>query len=207
MRYLAFLTGLVILVTAGCSPAQKPEESQGPDYQQMKQMVMDVLHTKEGEKALQEVMKDPEFKKNMVFTQKDLEMAVAKSFTDPKAKKELESLLKKPEVAKNLFKTVENEQKNLMKQLMKDPQYQQLMIDIMKDPQFEKNVLQLMKSQQYRKETMKVMEDALQAPSFKEKFMKLLQEAVKQAQSQKGGQGQGGEGGQGGQQGGGQGGQ
>jgi spore germination protein D len=72
MRYVAFLTGLAILVTAGCSPAQKPDESQGPDYQQIKQMMVDVLHTKEGKKALQEVMKDPEFKKDMVFTQKDL---------------------------------------------------------------------------------------------------------------------------------------
>ncbi len=90
---------ILILATACSSPAQRPE-SQGPDYQQIKEMVVDVLETNEGKKAIREMMKDPKFKREVVIADKDVEKAVAKTMQDPKTKKQLEEILKKREVAK-----------------------------------------------------------------------------------------------------------
>lgn len=184
MRNILLSAMILILATACGNPAQRPE-SQGPSYQQIKEMIVDVLETTEGKKAIREMMKDPEFKKEVIIADKDVEKAIANVMQDPKSKKELETILKKREVAKNFAEVTREEQKKLMKQLMKDPEYQKLLLDVLRDPEFEDNLLHLMKSRQYRQEMTKVMEEALETPSFQKKFEKLLEEAVKKAEQKK----------------------
>ncbi|TMZ31632.1 spore gernimation protein GerD, partial [Klebsiella pneumoniae] len=61
------LAAMIFVLTAACSsPAQRPE-SRGPDYQQVKEIVVDVLQTNEGKRAIKEMMKDPEFKREVVI--------------------------------------------------------------------------------------------------------------------------------------------
>lgn len=184
MRNILFAVMIVILTTACSNAAQRPE-SQGPNYRQVKEMVIDVLETNEGKKAIREMMKDPEFKREAVITSQDMEKAVAKTLQDPKSKKELENILKKPEVAKNFAEATRKEQQKLMKQLMKDPEYQKLLLDVLRDPEFEDHLLHLMKSRKYRQEMPKIMEEAMDTPSFQKKMEKLLEEAVKKAEQKK----------------------
>jgi spore germination protein D len=196
---------VIMLALISCSPNEGETQEQQPDYQKIKEMTLDVLHTPEGKKALQELMAEPEFKQQIVISGSDVEQMVAKSFTDEKTKKEWEKILQKPQVAANLAKVTEKQQKQLLKDLMKDPEYQKMMLDLLKDPQISAHILQLMKSQQHRKEVMKIMEEALKVPSFQEKLMKLMEQAQKKG-GKKGGQGGGGQGGGDGESGGGGGG-
>lgn len=191
-RWIAGLTGMLLAVLGACSPSPKPESKQ-QDYQETKQMIVDVLQSQEGKKAFQELLKEPEFRNEIIINDHEFEQAFQKLLTDPKMSKQLETVLAKTEVASNFAKVTQKEQAQLSKQLMKDPEYQKMMMDLWKDPEYTKQLLQLMKSQDYRKQTMKVMEEALDNPMFKEKFSKLMEEAMKkQQQGESGGQKQGG---------------
>jgi spore germination protein D len=172
-----------------------------PDYQQVKEIVLDVIHTSEGKKVIQDLMKDPEFKAEVMLQSQEMEKVIGKTFTDDKTKKEWEKILAKPDVANNLAKASEKQQQQLMKTLMKDPEYQKAMLDLLKDPEFGKHILQLMKSQENRQATMKLIEETLKTPSFQDRLKKIIQETQG---GQKGGQsggpdsGGGGDGGDGG---------
>ncbi|RAL23296.1 hypothetical protein DL897_13110 [Thermoflavimicrobium daqui] len=184
-KYFLFVLILIFSLTSCSSPS--PEAGTTPDYQKTKEMVLDLIRTSEGKKALKDLMSDPEFKQAIIVSNQELEETISKSLTNQHTKKEWEKLLSKPKVADNLAKATEKQQKELVKILLKDPEYQKLLLDIMKDPAFSKQVIQLLKSQEFRKETMKVMEEAIQIPSFQEKLKKLFQQG-----GQKGGEGGGG---------------
>jgi spore germination protein D len=185
MRAWKWIVPLAMLVLVSCGSNQS--QPQEPDYQKIKEITLDVMHTAEGKKVLQDLMSDPSFKQQIAMNSQEMEKALAKSFTDEKTKKEWDKILQKPEVAANLAKASEDKLKQLMKTLMKDPEYQKMMLDLMKDPQYTQHLLQLMKSQQYRQETMKIMEELMKVPSIQEKLAKMLEGHMGQKQ---GGQGQ-----------------
>lgn len=189
---LVIIVSLFTIVSCNSNQSQPAE----PDYQKIKEITLDIMHTGEGKKVLEELMQEPEFKQKVMMKSQDLEKAVSKTFTDPKTKKEWEGILKKPEVATNLAQATEEQTKQLLKTLMKDPEFQKMLIEIFKDPQMSEQLLQVFKSQKYREETKKVMEELMQVPSIQKK---LGQEVLKQAQQKQGGQ----EGQSGGSQGGG----
>ncbi|WP_140413613.1 spore germination lipoprotein GerD [Marininema halotolerans] len=170
------LSILIITPLTACGSSDKSQSKTG-DYTGMKQMVTDVLHTQDGKKSVQEMMKDPEFRSQVIITDQQIEKTISDTLTNPKMQPQLEKLLAKPKVAANFAKATQEEHKKLIKQLMKDPDYQKMMLDILKDPEFTKQLLQLMKSKESRQQIMKVMEEALQNPAFKEKYMKLMKEA------------------------------
>lgn len=178
---------ILLFALISCSPQ---EQAQEPDYQKTKEITLDVLHTPEGKKAIQELMTEPEFKEQIVIKGKDVEEILSKSMTDEKSKKEWEKMLQKPEIAGSFYKATKKEQEELMKTLMKDPEYQKMMLDLLKDPQFSKHLFGLLKSQEARKEIMKIMEEALQVPTFQEKLMKLMEQSQKKKEGKEGGGGQ-----------------
>ncbi|MGA8943659.1 MAG: spore germination lipoprotein GerD [Thermoactinomyces sp.] len=212
MQRLKWILAIIVILSAivSCSPNQsQPAE---PDYQKIKEITLDVLHTGEGKKVLEELMQEQEFKQKVMMKSQEIEKAVSKTFTDPKMKKEWENILKKPEVATNLAQATEEQIKQLLKTLMKDPEFQKMLIEIFKDPQMSEQLLQILKSQKYREETRKVMEELMQVPSIQKKLGTVLKQAAQQQQqggeseesqgggSQEGGgqQGGGGQGGGGG---------
>ena len=59
------------------------------------------------------------------------------------------------------------EQTQLMKTLLKDPEYQAGVIEIMKNPEVEKMMLQTMKSKEYRQYLQQVLTETAESPLFK----------------------------------------
>lgn len=181
-----FITVIALLTLISCSNNQQSHEH---DYQKIKEITLDVLQTKEGKKALQDLFKDPEMKQQLLLNGQELEKTLAKSISDQNTKKEWEKLLQTPEVALNLSKATEEQNKKVMKALMKDPEYQKMMLDLLKDPQFSMHILQLLSSQAAHKEIQKTIEQMIQVPSFQEKIIKLMQQSQKQkSDQQQGGQ-------------------
>ncbi|WP_054950968.1 spore germination lipoprotein GerD [Numidum massiliense] len=165
-------------VLTSCSPQSKPSGS--PDYQETKQMVVDILKTEDGKKAIQDAVQDPAIKEKVLLSGSHMTEAVDQAINNPKNKAHIEKIFQNPKVAANFAKTIRKEHEQLLKQLMKDPDYQKMLLDVMKNPDYEKQILDLMKSEPYRKQTMTIMNDALQNPLFKEKYMELLLKATEE---------------------------
>ena len=73
---------LVISLLSGCSES---ENAQQTDYDQTKKMVVDILKTDEGKKAIREVMDDEEIKQNLVMNEKAVTSTIEKTLVSDKA--------------------------------------------------------------------------------------------------------------------------
>lgn len=197
---------IVCLVMTSCTGGGQAQGTSQPDYKSVKDMVLDILQTDEAKKSVEKMMKDEKFKQNIMLDESTVKTTLIQSMADPK-NPQIKEAFKDPKFASTLAKSMKDEHKKLMKDLMKDPDYQKMLITVMKDPEFEKNLMELMKSSAYRKQTMTIMKESLQSPLFQDEMMKLMtksqEEMMKPKELKKGKKKGGEEGGGGGGDGGG----
>ncbi|MDR0271297.1 spore germination lipoprotein GerD [Paenibacillus sp.] len=178
-------------VLSGCGSEQSYATPQG-DYKDMKTMVVDILKSDEGKKAVEDVMKQSGkgssggggqgMGMQMMTTQatEQIRTAVKDTVTSPEYKKEFEKIMTDPQFAGDFAKAISSQNKQLHMQLIKDPTYQKAVSDIMKSPEVMKMFLDLTKTPEYRKQSMTVMQEAMQNPLFKMEVMSLLKDVVTQ---------------------------
>jgi len=193
LRWIA----LVPLLIAGCgaSGAAADAAAGQQDYGTTKQMVLDILHSADGKKALAEVLQDPGLRTQWLVSQTDVSKAMEKALTTGKDKSLLTDQLKDPKFASALSTAIAPQLIEHQKQLMKDPTYQKDLLVLLKSPDFTKQLENLMQTPQFRGNVMKVMTDALNTPSFRIQFQDALKRAVADQMQSAGGQQQSGGGG------------
>ncbi|NKE07760.1 MULTISPECIES: spore germination lipoprotein GerD [Mesobacillus] len=198
-----------LLLAAGCA---SPAESAGEvDYEETKKMVVDILKTDDGKKAIQEVMGDDGMKEKLIMDQPVVIDTVEKTLTSEKGMDFWKKSFEDPKFAESVAKSMKKENEKLLKDLMKDPEYKGMMIEVMKDPELEKELTNVLKSKEYREHLQKIMTETFESPLFKAKLQALIVKAAEEMPTQKseGGseEGGGGSGGGGGDSGSGSGGQ
>ncbi|WLR54995.1 spore germination lipoprotein GerD [Mesobacillus subterraneus] len=202
------LPATFLLLAAGCaSPAQSAGEV---DYEETKKMVVDILKTDDGKKAIQEVMGDDGMKEKLIMDQPVVIDTVEKTMTSEKGMEFWKKSFEDPKFAESVAKSMKKENEKLLKDLMKDPEYKGMMIEVMKDPELEKELTNVLKSKEYREHLQKVMTETFESPLFKAKLQALIVKAAEDMPTQKseGGSEEGGGGSGGGnEEGGGSGGQ
>ncbi|MDQ0340224.1 spore germination protein D [Caldalkalibacillus uzonensis] len=190
-RWLFGLSMCAIISLAACAPM---EEQARPDYNETKQLVLDILQTEEGKKTIQEIMKEEEFKQQLLINEPVVKKTIQDTMLQADNKEKWQQLMLDPKFAKEYAKQLESQHKQLLKDLMKDPEYQSAMMDILKDPEMEKQFIEVAKSKEFRQETMNIMKEAMQSPYFRLELLQLLSQVAKEMegkqQEQQGGQGQ-----------------
>jgi spore germination protein D len=176
---LLFIVGLM----SSCAPMDKAEAS--PDYKQTKEMVLDVLQTEDGKKALQEILSDDKLKEKVMLDAPFIKKTIQATLLTPESMDKWKELMSDPEFAKEYAKQIEEEHKKMIKDLMKDPEYRTSMMEILKDPEMEKQFLEVAKSKEFRKQTMTVMKDAMESPYFRLELLKLLSKVAEEAPKKK----------------------
>lgn len=149
------------------------------EYNETKSMVLDILHTKEGMDALKDIVRDPTFKHSLALNETDVQIAMQKALTDGTNHVTLMEQMKNPKFATVLAKSFKNDHEKIIKNLMKDPEYQEMVLTLLKSPDYQRMLYDLMKTPEYRKQTMTIMTQALQNPEFRLVFMELIQESIK----------------------------
>ncbi|UOF91928.1 spore gernimation protein [Fodinisporobacter ferrooxydans] len=178
------LTAILIFVLSGCGAAAKPEASaqtsSQPNYNEVKTMVLDILHSQQGLTTLKDIAKDPEFKKSLAINEQDMQTILEKTMMKNQNQAFLQQQMKDPKFAAAIVKASKTESTQILKQLMGDPEYQKSMLSLMKTPEYQKMLMDLTKTPEYRQQTMNIMTQALQNPEFKLLFMETVKEAIKQ---------------------------
>lgn len=172
------LLPLFVMLTSCASGGQSQGTSQ-PDYNSIKSMVVDILQTEDAKKSVAQMMKDEKFQQSVVLNQESVKTSVIQSISNPN-NPQVKEMFRDPKFASTLAKTMKDEHKKVIKDLMKDPEYQKMLISVMKDPEFEKNMMDLMKSSAYRKQTMQVMKEAMESPLFQAEMLKLMTTATEE---------------------------
>lgn len=182
MKRIALSVFIVTLLSA-CAASESSQQS----YQETKTMVMDILKTEDAQKEIEKIMKESEMKAQgkdkltqMLATPQGqhIQEAVKNILTDPKYPDQLKKLMTDPKFAGQFAKAVQEENKQIHKELLKDPEYQALLLELMEEPEFQKLIQENLKSKAYRKEAMSVFEDAIQNPKFRLELMTLLKKAM-----------------------------
>jgi spore germination protein D len=209
MKKLSFLFLLLpLLILSACGGGGGQASANQPDYEETKKMVVDILKTDDGKKAIQDIMSDEKVKQKLIMDEGVVKETIVTTLTSDKGSEFWKKSFEDPKFAEAMAKSMKGENEKLLKDLMKDPEYQGMVMDILKDPEIQKEIGETLKSKEYREHLQKVVTETFESPLFKAKIQDILLKAAGEMQGQggeQGGQGGGGEGG-GGESGGGGGG-
>lgn len=180
---LSLVAALFFLISlAACSSgsstggAQNQTTGAQTDYNQTKSMVLDILHTKEGKQAIKDLLQDPSFKQSVIINEHDVTTALNKSLTDGNNRSLIEAQMKDPKFAAALVESTKKEHTQLLKSLLKDPEYQKNLLTVLQDPQYTQYQTSLFRTPTVRQEIQKIMMESMQNPQFKALFIQTVKE-------------------------------
>ncbi|PFG02712.1 spore germination lipoprotein GerD [Bacillus sp. es.036] len=171
-RFKLLTLCFVILLIAGCATGSA--EGSQANYEETKKMLVDLLKSDEGKKAIQEVLSDAEIKKQLVMEQPFVKETIQKVLTTEEGKAYWQEMLKDPTFVENFAKNIQEENKELFKSLMDDPDFQEKMMDLLQDPVMEKHYLQLLESNQSRQQIKDLISETFESPLFQAKIQEML---------------------------------
>jgi spore germination protein D len=184
MRRIGFLLCfiLLIVVISSCGTNSSTGQ-QDRNYHEAKTMVLDILKSDEGKKAISTANEDDGKKSKVKLLSIEDAVQLQQAVTHVLTHEEnifLKNLLKDPRFAGDFAKAIKDDTTQIQKQLLKDPDYQKLIIDVMKNPEYEKLLLDTMKSMPYRHLVMSIIEESLQSPLFRANLIDLLKTAIQE---------------------------
>lgn len=182
-RTLLLLVFSYVLMMTGCVQQEKTPAQ--PDYDQTKKMVVDILKTDEGKKAIQEVMSDEKVKQQLVMDQQIVKKTIEETLTSDKGKAFWKKTFEDPKFAQSFAKSMQEEHEKLLKALMKDPEYQAMIVDIMQNPEMKKLIQTEMKNKDFRAHLQKVITETFNSPLFKAKIEDILIKAAEEMEGDK----------------------
>ncbi|MBU7593984.1 spore germination lipoprotein GerD [Metabacillus halosaccharovorans] len=191
MKRYSLLMTLVVCILALSACAPREESGTQMDYEETKKMVVDILKTDDGKKALQEVMKDEEMKQVLIMDQNVVKETIETTMTSDKGAEFWKKVFEDPKFVESFATSIKDEHEKVIKGLMTDPEYQKMLIDVMKDPEMEKSMLEAAKSQEFRKHLQDIVMETLSSPLYKVKIQETLLKAAEEAGQQSGGSQQG----------------
>lgn len=119
------LTIVCVLLLAACSPFE-----QKSSYE----MVVDALQTEEGKKALRDTLGDPTFQKMLILEQDVVKQSVETTLLSDEGKAFWEHSMQDPKFMETMAKSMTDQQKELLKELMADPTYVKTWEEFWKQP-------------------------------------------------------------------------
>ena len=184
--FLLLLSAILFLSSCAGTHPGKAE----PDYEQTKKMVVDILKTDEGKKAIQGILTEQEMKQQLVMDQAVVKETIEKTLTSDKGLKFWKKAFKDPKFAESVAKSMKKENEDLLKGLMKDPEYQGMLMDILKDPAMQKEMAQALKSKEFREYLQEVVTETIESPLYKIKIQEMLLKAAEDMKNGKEGKSQ-----------------
>jgi spore germination protein D len=179
----ALALACIAAAVAGCGTEPSGGGGQTIEYRDMKQMVIDILKTEDAQKALQEqsrISGTGGFQTLSATDRENIKLAIKEVLLSEDAKSLLEEIMTDTRFAGEFAKAVNKENKQIHKDLLKDPSYQQDLVSVFKGPEMERVILDALNSANYRKRVVTIVQESLQSPMIKLQIYELLRQAVRE---------------------------
>ncbi|WP_052352880.1 spore germination lipoprotein GerD [Neobacillus dielmonensis] len=189
LKHISLLLS-VTLILISCSAPDANDLSGGQvDYDQTKKMVVDILKTDDGKKAIQDVMTSDGVKEKLVMDQQVVADTIQQTLTSDAAADFWKKTFSDPKFAQSVAKNMKSENQQLLKDLMNDPEYRAMMVEVFKEPEIQKEMTDALKSKEYREHLQQVITETVDSPLFRAKLEEILTKAAKETvQSKAGGE-------------------
>lgn len=177
------IAGLAMILMSACGGGSSPGKE--AEYDTTKKMVVDILQTEDGKKALREIMTDEKMKQELVIESDVVKKSINETLTSEKGAEMWTKLFKDPKFVEGYVKSMSDEQKKLMKNLMNDADFQKQMLELLQNPEMTDQILQVLKSQQFRAHLEETIQQTLETPLFQAKIQEILLKAAEEQAKQK----------------------
>lgn len=180
-RLRILLPVLILVFLAACNGSSGASEQ--ADYDTTKKMMVDILKSDDGKKAMTEVLSDEEMQQSMALESEVVSQAVQQTLISEEGKAFWSKLFSDPTFVQEFSKVLEDQQKELMKGLMKDAEYQKLMIELYKNPEMMEQMVTVMQGQKFKAHLETTIEETLSSPVFQAKMTETLLKAAEEMSS------------------------
>ena len=178
--HLLFLT---VLLT-GCGMQQS-----GPTYDEIKKMTTDALQTEDGKKAIKQMLADPEFKELLILEQPEVKKSIEDTLLSEQGEAFWKKTFEDPKFTESIAKSMKTEQQEVMKELMKDADFQKELEAFFSQPDMQKKLETVMQSANMKKSLEKVVEETIASPLLQTKWQELILKAGEDKKEVSGGSG------------------
>jgi len=168
---------LVIFLMVACG--NNTESTQEADYEKTKKMIVDILQTEDGKKALNEVLNDDAMKHHLVIDSDTVRNALREQLVSEKGSEIWANYFSDPMFVESFAKSFEKEHIDLIQRALNDPAFQKQFIEIIQDPELIDHFLSMMKSTNFRTHLETLIEQTLDTPAFQGKILKMIQQTEK----------------------------
>lgn len=186
MKRLILCTAAIIALAVLASCGQDQSQSDQVSYHEVKTMVLDILKTEDGQKAVREAsfrLEGSDAQKLQILSTgqgQQLQTVVREILSDPAYAVSLKEAMIDPIFAAEFAKAIKSEDKKIHMELLKDPGYQKEMIQLFKSPEVQTAIMETMKGAEYREMIMTVMKESLETPIFRQEMLKLMERALEE---------------------------
>ena len=165
---LLFICGIIL---ASC--ANPPQQE--ADYEQTKQMMVDILKTDEGKKALIEIISDDKIKQHLIIEDESVKETISDTLVSEKGKDMWKQLFADPKFLSTFQESIVEEQEKMFKHLMNDAEFQKQMLELLQNPEMQEQTIKLLKSQQFREYLENTIAETIDNPLYRAKLKKELE--------------------------------
>lgn len=170
------IAGISIIMMSACDGGDSSAKE--GEYDTTKKMVVDILQTDDGRRALAEIMTDDKMKQELVINSDVVKQSINDALTSEKGAEMWTKLFKDPKFVESYVKSMSDEQKKLMKNLMNDAEFQKQMLELLQNPEFTEQMLQVLKGQQFRAHLETAIQQTIDTPLFQAKIQDILLKAA-----------------------------
>ncbi|WP_027091965.1 spore germination lipoprotein GerD [Cohnella thermotolerans] len=184
LPWLSAMLGLAVMLTSCGTESSSGGEQMS--YKDVKSMVIDILGSSEAQQALEKASAAKYGTSSLHMQsitpadQEQIRIAVKDVLTSSEYDRVLRGIMTDPKFAGEFAKAVSKDNKQIHRDLLKDPSYQKELVSVLKSKDMQTVMLEAMKTSEYRTQMMSAVQEAVQNPIFKLEIMKMLQSVVKE---------------------------
>lgn len=168
---------LLFLLLVSCNNHTEPSKDQ--EYETTKQMMVDILQTEDGKKALSEVLNDDAMKQRLVIDSDAVKDALNEQLGSEKGSTIWANYFNDPVFVESFAKSFEKEHLEMLQRAMNDASFQKQMLEMMQDPELISYYLTILKSQSFRAHLEELIEQNFDTPAFQAKIKKIIEQRTK----------------------------
>lgn len=170
-RYIALL--LIPLFLVACGDASSTNMS----YDEVKKMMVDAIQTEDGKKAIRQLFEEQSFRELLVLETDEVKKATQETLLSEDAEAFWKKTFEDPKFKETLAKSMKDQQTDIMKDLIKDPTFQEDLQTFFGQAEMQKQFETILKGTTLRKEMEKVVMETIENPLLQTKWQKLIQES------------------------------
>lgn len=156
--------------------------------------MMDSIQTEDGKKAIRQLLQDPSFRDLIVLEHEEVQTAISSTLVSEDSKEFWKKQFEDPTFQENIAKSMKEQQTEIMKELIKDPTYQEDLISFFGQSEMQKELETVLKSAPLRKQMEEVVMQTIESPLLQTKWQQLIKESGETSSGSKSEEGGGGSG-------------